>query len=86
MKEKVKDVSIRALKTFWQAVVAYFATSFGTQMAGIEVFNLDAVKNVAIGLIIGAVAAGLSATWNGVIQPVLDKYKPKGGDDTVEGE
>ena len=86
MNEKVKDILIRAMKTFWQAVVAYLATSFGTQMAGIDVFNFDALKNVAIGLIVGAVAAGLSASWNGVIQPALDKLKAKGGDDTVEGE
>lgn len=86
MNPKVKDVLIRALKTFWQAVVAYLATSFGTQLAGIEVFNFDALKNFAIGLIVGAVAAGLSASWNGVIQPALNKLKAKGGDDTVEGE
>ena len=86
MNEKVKDVLIRATKTFWQAVVAYFATSFGTQIAGVDVLDFDALKNVAIGLIVGAVAAGLSASWNGVIQPALDKLKAKGGDDTVEGE
>ncbi len=86
MNEKVKDILIRAFKTFWQAVIAYFATSFGTQIAGIDVFNFDALKNVIIGLIVGSVAAGLSATWNGVIQPALDKLKAKGGDDTVEGE
>lgn len=86
MNPKVKDVLIRALKTFWQAVIAYFATSFGTQIAGIDVFNFDALKNCAIGLIVGAVAAGLSASWNGVIQPALNKLKAKGGDDTVEGE
>ena len=88
MKEfsKTKDILIRALKTFWQAVVAYLATSFGSQIAGIEVFNFDALKNVAIGLLVGALAAGLSAAWNGVIQPALDKLKAKGGDSTVEGE
>ena len=87
MKPKVKDVLIRAMKTFWQAVIAYLATSFGTQVAGIDVFNFDALKNCAIGLTVGAVAAGLSASWNGVIQPALDKLKKtKGGEDTVEGE
>ena len=87
MNPKVKDVLIRAIKTFWQAVIAYLATSFGTQIAGIDVFDFDALKNCAIGLIVGSVAAGLSASWNGVIQPALDKLKKsKGGDDTVEGE
>ena len=88
MKEfsKAKDILIRALKTFWQAVVAYLVTSFGTQIAGIEVFSFDALKNVAIGLLVGAIAAGLSAAWNGVIQPALDKFKAEGGDSTIEGE
>ena len=80
MKEfsKPKDILIRALKTFWQAVVAYLATSFGSQIAGIEVFDFDALKNVAIGLLVGALAAGLSASWNGAIQPALNRLK--GGD------
>ncbi len=78
MKNKVKDVLIRAAKTFWQAAAAYLAASFGTQIAGIDVFNVEALGNVAIGLAVGALAAGLSAVWNGVIQPGLDKLK--GGD------
>ena len=73
MKEKVKDVLIRSLKTFWQATASYLITTFGTSLAGIDVFDIDALKNVGIGLLIGSLAAGLSATWNGGIQPVLDK-------------
>ena len=76
-----KDITIRALKTFWQSAVAYLVAALGTQMAGIDVFDLHALKSVFGGLLIGALAAGLSASWNGVIQPMLDKMK---GSDTLD--
>ena len=70
-----KDVAIRAMKTFWQSGVAYLIATFSTQMSGVDVFDLHDVQSVFGGLLIGAVAAGLSASWNGVIQPILEKYK-----------
>ena len=70
-----KDVTVRALKTFWQSAVAYLLASLSTQMAGVDVFDIQALKSVGTGLLIGAVAAGLSASWNGVVQPILNKYK-----------
>lgn len=70
-----KDVAIRALKTFWQSSIAYLVATFGTQMAGVDVFDLEALKGVSAGLLIGALAAGISASWNGVIQPRLEKLK-----------
>ena len=73
-----KDIAIRSLKTFWQSSIAYLVATFSTQMAGVDVFDLDALKSVIGGLIIGALAAGLSASWNGVVQPKLDKYKGGG--------
>ena len=75
MKEKLKDVATRAFKTFWQATVAYFIATFSTQLAGVDAFDIDALKNAFIGLLIGALSAGLSAAWNGVISPLLDKAK-----------
>lgn len=86
MKEKVKDVLIRAAKTFWQGAVAYLVASFSTQLGAIDLFSLDALKEVGIGLLVGALAAGLSATWNAVIQPALDKLKVKGGVTTDESK
>ena len=73
-----KDVAIRAMKTFWQSGVAYLVATFSTQMSGVDVFDLHDVQSVFGGLLVGALAAGLSASWNGVVQPILEKYK--GGD------
>lgn len=67
----MKDVSIRALKTFWQAAVAYLVMSLGQ---GVDLFEGEVIG----GLLLGALAAGISASWNGAIQPVLNRLK--GGD------
>ena len=66
----MNDVIVRALKTFVQASIAYLVATIGA----VDVFD----KGVAEGLLIGAIAAGISASWNGVCQPMLDKVK--GGD------
>jgi hypothetical protein len=73
-----KDVTIRAAKTFWQSSIAYIVATISTQMAGVDVFDPHALKSVIGSLLIGALAAGISASWNGVMQPMLDRYK--GGD------
>lgn len=65
-----KDVAMRALKTFWQSGIAYIVATLSTQ--GVEVFERE---GVICGLLIGALAAGISASWNAVIQPMLNKYK-----------
>lgn len=70
-----KDVAIRAAKTFWQSGIAYLVATFSTQMSGVDVFDIHDVQSVFGGLLIGALAAGLSASWNGVVQPILEKYK-----------
>lgn len=66
-----KDVAIRAVKTFWQTAIAYIVMILGQ---GVDLFEGEAIG----GLLIGALAAGISASWNGAIQPVLNKLK--GGD------
>lgn len=63
-----KDIAIRALKTFWQSAVAYLVAALST---GVDLFEGDVIG----GLLIGALAAGISASWNGVVQPRLDKLK-----------
>ena len=64
----MKDVAVRALKTFWQAAVAYLVATLGT---GVDLFEGEVIG----GLLIGALAAGVSAAWNGAVQPMLDKAK-----------
>ena len=66
-----KDIAIRALKTFWQSAIAYLVAALST---GVDLFEGEVIS----GLLIGALAAGISASWNGAIQPVLNRLK--GGD------
>lgn len=73
-----KDVAIRAMKTFWQSGIAYLVATFSTQMSGVDVLDLHNLQSVFGGLLIGALAAGISASWNGVFQPMLDKLKGGG--------
>ena len=63
-----KDIAVRALKTFWQSAIAYLVASLS---AGVDLFEGEVIG----GLLIGALAAGLSASWNCVFQPRLDRLK-----------
>ena len=65
-----KDIAIRALKTFWQAAIAYLVASLGQ---GIDLFEGEVIG----GILIGALAAGISASWNGVCQPLLERRSVK---------
>ena len=53
MKAETKVVAIRALNAFWQSAIAYLVATFGTQMAGVDVFDIHALANVIAGLLIG---------------------------------
>lgn len=64
----MKDIAIRALKTFWQSAIAYLVAALGT---GADLFEGEVLG----GLLIGALAAGISASWNGVVQPRLNRLK-----------
>lgn len=66
MNDKVKNVLERAFKTFAEAFIAYV-------VAHIAVGDLftDGGTKVLLALLVSAGAAGLSAVWNGVIQPLL---------------
>ena len=65
-----KDVAIRAIKTFVQAFVAFV----GTELAGMDLFAIDKSMWAAVG--ISAAAAGISAVWNGMIEPVVKPLLP----------
>lgn len=54
-KAVLKDIAIRASKTFWQAFIASLAVATQTDFS-----NYKAI-------LIAAVAAGVSATWNSLL-------------------
>lgn len=66
-----KDVFERAVKTFIQAALSYLITA----LAGANFFDGNKTETFWIGLGISALAAGLSAMWNGVIEPLIGNYK-----------
>lgn len=60
-----KDVLIRSIKTFVETVAAFLIA----ELAGVEIFSTD--KSMWISIALSAVAAGVAAVWNGVIEPAL---------------
>jgi len=62
-----KDIAVRALKTFWQAALAYLIAA----LSGADFFSGDKGKTFWIGIATAALAAGLSAAYNGVVKPLL---------------
>ena len=79
MKNKIKDVLIRAAKTFWQAAAAYIVATFGTQLAGVDWLDADALATVLIGITVGALAVGLCASVR--VQELLFPASPLPQDD-----
>ena len=66
-----KDVAIRAIKTFAEAFLAFL----GAELTGMDIFAMD--KDVWCAVGISAAAAGISAVWNGVVEPMLKPALPK---------
>ena len=64
-KASKKDVWIRALKTFWQAALAYFILNITTItdaiLTDIECGGFESIKEVGLTLAMGALASALSA-------------------------
>lgn len=65
-----KDVAVRAAKTFAEAFLALL----GAELTGMDIFSMDKGTWCAVG--ISAAAAGISAVWNGVIEPLLKPALP----------
>ena len=66
-----KDVFVRALKTFMEA----FVTFVGAELAGVDIFHAD--KSMWCALALSAAAAGVSAVWNGVVEPAVKPMLPE---------
>jgi hypothetical protein len=60
-----KDVLVRAVKTFVEAVLAFGVA----ELSGKDIFVLT--RDMWGALAISAAAAGISAVWNGVIEPLV---------------
>lgn len=67
MNAKIKDILVRAIKTFVQAAGAYLIAS----LSGADFFSGDKTKEFWMGLALAAGAAGISAAWNAVIPPAV---------------
>ena len=65
-----EDVAVRAVKTF----VESFLALLGAELTGVDIFAMDKVTWCAVG--ISAAAAGITAVWNGVIEPLLKLALP----------
>ncbi len=83
----MKDVLIRALKTFWQAMLATLVVAI-PEIVELVPQGWGVLKPVLISAGVGAIAAGFSAAYNGVILPMINKAKAKqnGGDTSVESK
>lgn len=75
LKEKLKDIGIRALKTFIQATLASFVVAIPQFIELIP--DWAAIQPLLISAGVGALAAGFSAAYNGVIKPMLTKLNKK---------
>lgn len=74
MSEKMKDVVTRAFKTFWQTALASVIFSMPQIVENLGA-GWASIKPVLISAGIGALAAGFSATYNGVLKPLAEKLK-----------
>ena len=63
MNKKARDILIRASKTFVQAFISYLSID-----AFFGVTDYTALKKIALSLVVGALAAGVSAVWNSILE------------------
>lgn len=70
----MKDWTIRALKTFVQATVAYFVANVALITQHVVDWDFSNWKGWLMPILVGAIASGISAVWN-VILESIDKKK-----------
>lgn len=90
MSNKAYDILMRALKTFWQAALASLALSMPTVIETLP-NGWDVAAPLLSYALVGAVAAGFSALYNGVIKPLFElparkKEEAAANEDTKEDE
>ena len=62
-KQIIKDIVIRALKTFVQAFLSAISVD-----ALLGVTDFDTLKRIGISMLIAGTAAGISAVWNTALE------------------
>ena len=67
----MNEILERALKTFLQAAGAVVIANLTVLTT--EIRDWSVWKHAAVPVFLGALAAGLSAAWNGVVSPWLKK-------------
>ena len=62
-KEMISEIAERAVKTFFQAFLSAISVDilFGAT-------DFDAFKKIGTSMLIAAIASGISAVWNGIVQ------------------
>ncbi len=68
----VKDIAVRALKTFIQAFLSAVSVD-----AVIGVTDFDTFKSIGLSMLIAGTAAGISALWNTALEYI--NLNNKGG-------
>ncbi len=67
-KEMIKDIAVRAAKTFVQAFLSAISVD-----ALLGVTDFDTFKRIAVSMLIAGTAAGLSAVWNAATKAINAK-------------
>lgn len=83
-KKIIRDILIRAAKTFVQAFISYLSID-----AFFGVTDYTALKKIALSLVIGALAAGVSAVWNSILEWInrkIDEIDEEKSNDEAESE
>ena len=70
----MKDWLIRALKTFVQATVAYFVANIALISQHVVDWDFSNWKGWLMPILVGAIASGISAVWNLILEQI-DKKK-----------
>ena len=88
-KKDWKDVLQRAWRTFWQASISYLIINIQVIADAIttdlEVGGFETIKSVGLTIGVGALAAGLSALYNGVLKDAFIKPKEEDYSDDEMG-
>ena len=74
MSANAKDIVTRAFKTFWQTALASVIFSMPQIIENLGA-GWGALKPVIISAGVGALAAGFSAAYNGVLKPLAERLK-----------